>query len=259
MNLFFWRRNKRMKKLLGKRPPKIDPRTFKLSNYLPPSPPPAANWLKLSKWDMYGNDAVGDCVEACAGHMINIWDSYSVPNAKQPTTKDIIAAYSAVTGYRPGDPNTDQGTVMLDFLKYWRNVGIAGHRIYAFAAIKPGDLKQLQQAVWLFGAAMVGLAMPITAQNQPNGWSVPGNLTGDAAPGSWGGHCVPVGAYQDSIPARLRNAVITWGSNITMSDFFYETYCDEAYAVLSQEWMLTNGNAASGFNFTQLQADLSAL
>lgn len=241
---------------LGKKAARTDPRTLKFAKYVTPGPPPiTANWLNLSKWDMYGNDTLGDCVEAAAGHMINLWDSFT-QTIKQPTTGDVIAAYSAVGGYVPGDPSTDNGTNMLDFLKYWRKTGIAGHKIAAFVQLKAGDLNELRQAVALFGAAYIGVQLPLSAQGLEF-WSVPGGLTGDGSPGSWGGHCIPVGAYSETLPPSHRNTVITWGNKLTMSDYFYDCYCDEAYAVLSNEWLMTTGLAPSGFSFSQLEADLS--
>jgi hypothetical protein len=53
--------------------------------------------------------------------------------------------------------------------------------------------------------------------------------------------------------------VITWGSKLIMTPRFRRTYSDEAYAVLSQEWIEKNGQAVSGFNLAQLQADLASL
>ena len=38
-------------------------------------------------------------------------------------------------GFRPGDPSTDRGAYALDVLNYWRQSGIAGHRIAAYAAV----------------------------------------------------------------------------------------------------------------------------
>jgi hypothetical protein len=70
---------------------------------------------------------------------------------------------------------------------------------------------------------------------------------------------VPVGAYNEQLPGRLRNKLVTWGSVIPMSDYFYYCYCDEAYAVLSQDWIDTNGLAPNLFDLDLLQSDLAAL
>jgi hypothetical protein len=246
---------------LGKREKRIDTRTLKMAKYVTelPEPPQFANWLRPTSWPMFGNDTLGDCVEAASGHMIELWQSFMAPAAALPTDAQIITAYSGATGYVPGNPATDQGTDMLSFLNYWRKTGVGGQKIAAYVALKPGDLNELRLAVYLFGAAMIGVQLPISAQSQPTGWSVPAGLTGDGAPGSWGGHCIPVGAYYQSSPAADRNKVITWGEVITMSDYFYQCYSDEAYAVLSSDWIAANLQAPNNFDLAALQADLAAL
>jgi hypothetical protein len=197
-------------------------------------------------------------VEAAAGHMVDLWSSYTAPSQSVLSTSQIIAAYSGATGYVAGDPSTDNGTDMLSFLKYWRKTGVGGHKILAFMSLKTGDLNELRQAIWLFGSAFVGLQMPVTAQGADE-WTVPGSLTGDGAPGSWGGHCAPVGSYNETTPSRHRNIVVTWGQPLTMSDYFYRMYCDEAYAVLSQDWVNHALLAPNQFNLSTLQSDLQAL
>lgn len=245
---------------LGKRPARFDKRTLKLCDYLTaPAPPPAVSWLNnLKTWPMYANDQLGDCVEAASGHMVDLWASYTKPTEPVLSTSQIIAAYSGATGYVPGDPSTDNGTNILAFLKYWRNTGIGGHKIAGFVGLTPGSLIELRQSVWLFGAPMIGLQLPVTAQGASS-WTVPDSLTGDGAPGSWGGHCVPPAKYDVSLPARERNTVITWGQLMPMSDYFYQIYSDEAYAVLSLDWFNKVSEAPNNFNLKALQADLAAL
>jgi hypothetical protein len=245
---------------LGKKAARFDARTLKMAKYLTaPAPPLFSDWLEqVQSWPMFANDTLGDCVEAASGHMIQLWQSFTAPSAAVPTQAQIISAYSGGAGYIPGNPNTDQGTDMLTFLNYWRKNGVAGNKIAAYVALKPGNLTELRQAIYLFGAAMIGVALPITAQSQPTGWTVPGSLTGDGAPGSWGGHCIPVGAYSDAAPSGRRNKVVSWGEVLTMSDYFYQVYCDEAYAVIDPAWF-AGSEAPNHFDLDALQADLAAL
>jgi len=52
--------------------------------------------------------------------------------------------------------------------------------------------------------------------------------------------------------------VVTWGALKSMSWQFYGAYMDEAYAVLSADWISTKiGTAPSGFNMVALQQDLA--
>jgi hypothetical protein len=244
--------------ILGKRAPRLDARTFKLAKFLPPvipPPPPEASWvMKVPTWPMYLNDQLGDCVIAASGHMINQWTEFATNKEAKPTNAQILKAYEDVGGYVPGDPSTDNGCVMLDALNYWRKTGIAGHKILAYASVDLTRLDEVKTAVQLFGNLYLGIQLPLTVQ-ESNSWTVPsGGPFGDGSPGSWGGHCIPVVAY-----SPLTLTVITWGMRLKMSYNFLRDYADEAYCVLSSDWIAKTGLSPSQFNLTQLQADLAAL
>lgn len=243
---------------LGKQAARQDPRTLRLANYLPSTaiaPPPAKeDWeKKVKNWPMMLNDSIGDCTCACAGHMIEEWTTY-VGKTDTPDNDAILAAYEAITGYDPNDPSTDQGAVVLDVLNYWRRTGIGGHQILAYAALEPKNHDQVRDSVVLFGNCYLGVSLPISAQNQ-RVWSVPpGGPTGQGAPGSWGGHAIPVVAYN-----QRGLTVVTWGALKRMTWGFFDTYCDEAYAVLSQDWIDQNGLAPNSFDLDALKADLTEI
>ena len=85
-------------------------------------------------------------------------------------------------------------------------------------------------------------------------WAVPPQGTsGPGAPGSWGGHAVPVVAYD---PRGL--TVITWGKALRMTWGFWQAYCDEAYGILSPDF-LAKGKAPNGFDLATLKSDLAEL
>ena len=244
---------------LGKQAARHDVRTLQFSNYMkaaaPPAPPKLEDWTKKVKtWPMMLNNKLGDCTCACAGHMIEEWTTYAHAPGYTPTDPQILQAYEAVSGYNPKDPNTDNGAVILDVLNYWRQTGIAGHPISAFVALEPKNHEQVQDAVYLFGNCYLGVQLPLSAQNQKV-WSVPpGGPTGQGAPGSWGGHAIPIVEY-DSRGVT----VITWGEKLRATWSFLDTYCDEAYAVLSADWIAANEQAPNNFDLDQLQADLGEL
>lgn len=247
---------------LGKQRPKIDHRTFKLSNYLEkaalPPPPEETSWImKPTGWPMYGNDVLGDCVEATGGHTVGQWTYYAGGSEELIDEGDIIRFYSDAGGYVPGDPSTDNGTFMLNALNVWRQKGIggSGHRIGAYMSVDFRNRVEVMQAIQLFGNINLGIQLPISAQGQ-SAWTVAkgGTRTRVGAPGSWGGHCIPVMAAS---PITL--SCITWGQRLKMSWNFFEAYADEAYVVLSTEWIAPNGTSPSGFNLAQLQADLAQL
>jgi len=244
---------------LGKQAPRHDPRTFLFATYfrgdtLPP-PPASENWAaRVRDWPMMANDRIGDCTCAAAGHMIEQWTTYA-GRAAVPADKTIIAAYSAIAGYDPRTGANDNGAVELDVLNYWRHHGIASHKILAYVALEPKNHLQVKDAVLLFGNCYIGLALPQTAQRQVV-WTVPpGGPTGAGAPGSWGGHAVPVVAYDE------RGLIcVTWGMLKRMTWTFWDAYCDEAYAVLSKDWInKVSDQAPNRFDLVTLQKDLEAL
>lgn len=244
---------------LGKAPARHDSRTLQLAKYLPakalPAPPASEDFTKkVKKWPMMLNDNLGDCTCACAGHMIEQWTTYS-NTPVVPTDASILKAYEVVGGYNPANPDSDQGAVILDVLNYWRKTGVASHKIMAFASLEPKNHSEVEDSVMLFGNCYIGVQLPLSAQTQAV-WAVPpGGATGQGAPGSWGGHAIPIVAYDSR-----GLTVITWGATKRMSWGFLDTYCDEAYAVLSQDWISNVTKLTPDkFDLSTLQADLNQI
>jgi len=242
---------------LGKLAPRHDVRTLQFANYVTPEalpPVPAKyDWSgKIKKWGMMKNDTVGDCTCAAAGHLIMEW---TADNGKAYTPKDtdIIKAYSQITGYDPKTGKNDNGAVETDVLNYWRKTGIASHKIFAYAGLEPRNHDHVKEAVYLFGGCYIGLSLPVSAQTQTV-WSVPpGGATGIGAPGSWGGHAVPVVAYNSS-----GLTVVTWGELKKMTWGFWDVYCDESYAIISPDF-LNKDKTPNGFDIAALKADLKII
>jgi len=247
---------------LGKSAARHDPRTLLLASYITaalPTPPDNFDLTsKVTAWGMMENDQVGDCTCAAAGHLLMEWTANAGKKMFTPTDKQIIAAYSAITGYNPVTGANDNGAVEIDVLNYWRQSGIAGHKIGAYAAVEPSNHTNIMDSVYIFEGCYIGLQLPISAQAQVQNhqpWSVPpGGLTGDGKPGSWGGHAVPVVAYD----ARGLT-VVTWGALQVMTWSFWDAYCDEGYAIISNDYLTGKKVSPQGFNMQQLQADLADL
>src|SRR6267154_1128312 len=255
-----------LKLKLGKLTARHDPRTLLLASYTTPAlpaPPPAMNAAEKVKgpWGLMDNDQIGDCTCAAAGHLIMEWTATSQSKMATPTDKQIVAAYSAITGYNPTTGANDNGAQEIDVLNYWRQQGIGGHKIQAYIALEPSNHTHVMDSVWIFGGCYIGVALPKSAQAQTSNkqmWSVPASGTiGDGAPGSWGGHAVPVVAYDSR-----SLTVVTWGALQTMTWGFGAAYCDEAYAILRSDYLSQKGGqtvAPNGFNLKQLQEDLADL
>lgn len=247
---------------LGKLTARHDPRALLLASYVTPAlpAPPATCDVsdKITSWGMMQNDQVGDCTCAAAGHLLMEWTANAGKKMFTPTDKQIIAAYSAITGYNPTTGANDNGANEVDVLNYWRQTGIAGHKIGAFVSLEPSNHTHVMDGVYIFEGCYIGLSLPTSAQAQVQNhqpWSVPpGGTTGDGKPGSWGGHAVPVVAY-DSRGVTC----VTWGALQSMTWSFWEAYCEEAYAILSNDYLTGKKKTPQGFGMQQLQADLQDL
>ena len=245
---------------LGKHSVRHDQRTLKLNKYLSaslPAPKDSVNWTTkvTSPWGMMANDTVGDCTCAGAAHQIMTWTANS-NIVFIPSDDQVISAYSSITGYDPANPASDQGANELDVLNYWRQTGIAGHKIGAYTKVDQLNIDEVKSAMDIFGGLYIGVALPLTAQGQDQ-WEVvksfnPWNHNGDI--GSWGGHAVIAVAYDtESV------TVITWGAPLKMSWAFWMKYVEEAYAIISTDWINGDGNTPEGLHIEELMEDLNAI
>jgi hypothetical protein len=209
----------------------------------------------VSSWPMDCNDKLGCCTIAGAAHLIQLWTTLT-GSPVVPTDDQVVSEYSRLCGYNPSDPNSDQGGVESDILEAWQSDGIFGHKISGYVGINPQSAIQMKEAIWFFGGAYLGVGLPISAQNQTV-WDVPTGSHGkfgDGASGSWGGHCVPAVAADERFVV-----VVTWGAIKLMTWQFVQAYCDEAYALLSPDWMENSGLTVGGVPLASLQADLNRL
>lgn len=244
---------------LGKHAPRFDSRTLQFGAYLTKelAPPPVSrDYTKpVTTWPMMGNDAYGDCTCAAAGHMIQEWTANTSTQKIIPDAQ-ILASYNHFAKNNP-----DAGANMLDVLSYWRKSGIGGDKITAYVQLEPKNDLQARDAINLFGNCYIGVALPNFAVVPGSDflktpWVVPPQgPTGNAAPNSENGHCIPAVAYDE------RNLyVVTWGALKSMSWQFYDAYMDEAFAVLSPDWISQKlGVSPSGFNMVALSQDLAAI
>lgn len=239
-------------RMLGKLPPVHRPGALFLAAYLPtkhvPIPETVTNSACVTDWGMMANDRLGDCTCAAAGHLIQNW---TANNRCEAVLADavVVDAYSAITGYTPSDPNSDQGAVETDVLAYWKTEGFGGHKLTDYAVIESRSEYQMKLAIWLFGGVYTGIALPLSAQDQ-DGWAVvPGP---DGEPGSWGGHAVPILDYD-----AHRYSCVTWGTMLDMTKGFWRRYGDEAYAPLSLDWIdQVSNEAPNHLKWDDLKADL---
>jgi len=247
---------------LGKKPAQEDKRNLRLANYDVDLPTPTKIFGfggLYGEWGMLGNDRYGDCVFAGAAHETMMWNKLRGGVDVAMSTQNVLKDYSDVTGFDPSDPSTDQGTYMLDALKYRQKTGIRDahgnrHLITAYVELEPGNFDQAIQACYVFGAVGIGILVPDTIWDQwDNGeyWDVV-----DPNASIDGGHYVP-GVGSRNSAARI--TIVTWGRRWQMTKRFYETYVDEAWVMLSEEQIRADGLGIHGLDITKLKEDLAAI
>lgn len=259
---------------LGKLPARKDKRTFLMRNMVPfdaPDPPAAFDLqAKVSEWGMCLNDQLGCCTCATVAHMTLQMTTYAKLIPTRVPDDCVLRLYSAVTGYNPENPNTDQGANILDVLNYWRNRGIPAkktlfglfnissttHQILGYAAVDIKNQTEVKQALTVFGGLYIGVELPIYIQDA-DAWAMPAESVSadDRVPGSWGGHAINVVGYNET-----GVQVVTWGKTLWMSWDFWNTYVDEAYVVMTNDFFTdATSKTPTGYIMSQLAHDLRLL
>lgn len=241
-------------------PVETHPRVF-LDDYmafsaLPTAPPTVDRLTKVPNWPMYMNDQLGDCVEACVGHQIQAVTSYASTEVTVPDSA-VLKLYEDAAGYVPGDPSTDNGTVIQDALQVWHDSGVQGHTIAAFAELSNLSWPKLKQCLYLFGTVHLGINCPQSALDQFDMGSPVWSY--QAGSPIAGGHAIPLQKVTPYTGVKGILSVVTWGESIRMTTKFASEYIEEAWVVLTHDWVAQNGNDIDGFSYSQLQADFNAI
>lgn len=245
---------------LGKLSPKFDNDAVKFAQYASQPiivPESVENGITVKEWGMMRNDKIGCCTAAGAAHLEMLWTS-EVDNLIYISDDDVLKFYSNTTGYDPSTPHSDRGGIAIDILNYWKTNGFVinnnSHKINGWAELNIKNPLEIKAGIYWFGGIYVGVELPLSAQNQMV-WDITNPfLLGDATPGSWGGHCVILIGYNEIGPIA-----ITWGIRKQMTWGWWRAYSDEAYAVLSIDYLNKNGTTPDGFNLIQLEEDLKIL
>jgi hypothetical protein len=247
--------------MLGKLPAKSDSRTLRFNSYLLGEVgrlPPAVDYTRAvakgDRWPLLANNRFPCCTCSAAGHMIEVWTA-NTGKARIVADSSIVRAYRLFVGdvHKPHKH-------MIDVLNYWRTSGIGGDRILAYAQLIPGDVTEAKLTIQLFGACYIGLSLPNFALipatfdhvlNTP--WTKPFKKgMPETIPQRRNGHTVAAVKYD-----AKRIYVVTWGTLKAMSWDFYRTYCEEAYSVLSKDFIDSKyERAPSGFDLAALVRDL---
>jgi hypothetical protein len=250
---------------LGRKPPVAHGFRVQFGNYLRrkdlPPPPGNVNYSTGSAApaiaQMYLNDQLGDCVIAGGYHIIGMETGDANGQPFIASDQQITADYSAIGGYVPGNPATDNGANLTDAMNYWTQKGFAdGSKLVGWCAVDPSNQMESMQAAYLLENLYIGGALPDSWLNN----ATPGAVWDVDTPDPNNGHCVAIVGYSSQ-----GVLVSTWGMVVTMTWAAYASFCSpanngESYVLLSPDQISAGTQKApNGIDWNTLVADFQAL
>jgi hypothetical protein len=249
----------------GRRRPVARGPRLKLANYLratlPPAPPTAdfspEGQPALS--NVYLNDRLGDCVIAGAYHVVAT-ETGNAGKLFTATTDQIIKDYSAIGGYDPADPNSDQGCDEPTALNYWVARGFAnGTKPLGWVEVDATNRDELTSAMFLFENLYFGAELPDAWINPfPDGNGFTWDAAGPPVPEN--GHCVIGVGYTDkgvTIDTWGLLGCLTWNA---LGKYFTPLANGAAYVLLTPD-QLAKGQSRTpnGVDWASLIADFDTI
>ena len=251
---------------LGKKPAIFDRRTPRLASVLSahlPDPPAACDHgERFPSWPLWRNGdqlrthgppipGLGDCTAVGVASAIRVMTA-GRGGEIQLTDDEVVGIYQR-NGYDPARPATDQGAVELDVLNRWCEAGYAVGRqapdvLTGYGGVEPGNHDAVRRAIAMLGGLYIGLSLPDYALSDGTVWTAPRQPFRIA-----GGHAVFVHGY-DADGLWLNS----WAERKRMEWGFLDAFCDEAYGLLSRDWLAVNGLSPANEDFARLADELRA-
>jgi hypothetical protein len=210
--------------------------------------------------DVEGNANFGDCVEAEDAHYLGVITGNA--NALYAyTDEQTLADYSAITGFDPNNPATDQGTDPVADLNYRVTNGyVDGSKDAGWAMVDATNVAEVRYALAEFGNIKMWFGIPDSIVNSMS--SLQSGFVWDVAAGDadqQNGHCIGSCGYNPTkilaVAATARGLlVMTWGmlGLITwdaVAAWFIPANGGGMATRVSMDWINTkSGNAPSGLN-----------
>ncbi|HET6607066.1 MAG TPA: hypothetical protein VFG62_10375 [Rhodopila sp.] len=196
---------------------------------------------------------VGDCTNAGAGHLQQVWTFNAGGRMVTRPAMSVIQGYSESCGYVLGDPATDNGGLLTTVLKYWMTTGMPNadgtrETILGFFRVDPRQPEDVRRVIAECGGFYGGALIPASWSEVEQGqaWQADG-------PGVEG-HCITGFGYN---PETI--LCHSWGFDIPTADDVFTRYFDELYAVVSAEWIEKTGKTPFGMTLSALNASLDQL
>jgi len=239
---------------------------LRLSRYLNlklPTPPTSLDYSSAALSalrNIYLNSTLGDCVIANLGHVEGVLTG-NAGSLYTFTDSQITALYSAIGGYVPGDPATDQGCDPVTMLNYWQSNGAPSgqHQIAGWLSVDPTNPMEIKTALDLFENVQFAMELPDAWVNPtPNGDGFVWDVAGSPDPSN--GHMVCGYGYT---PSGV--LIDTWGMFGTLTFASIAEYCSaqangSVYCIVSHDSLIAASQETPvGLNWSSLIADFDAI
>ena len=216
--------------------------TYFEGGQLPTAPAKCTYALKV-QYPMADNNRIGDCV--IAGH-IHLSQAIAQENGGTYTYPGDAATqteYFKLTG------GQDAGLVESTFLSTAKTSLVLGSQVDVFCPFDHTRVDHVKSAIYTFGGAFLGVALPQSAEDQfPGTWTVVPNSP------IIGGHCIVAVGYDAQFVY-----IITWGKVIRCTWAWFTAYVEEAYAVIYTEEVQKNRGPLKQLDIARLRADVASL
>lgn len=249
----------------GRRKPVAIGPHLRLRNYLRaslPTAPATSDYSAAASGvlaDVMMNDQLGDCVVAGGYHIVGV-ETGNAGTAFHATQSQVVADYSAIGGYVPGDESTDNGCNLQDALNYWTSHGFAnGTKLLGWLAVDGTNVAEIQAAMWLFENLYFGMELPDAWISPfPSGSGFTWDVAGAADPQN--GHCV-MGVGHNTTGVQIG----TWGLIGTLTYSAIAEYATsqtggELYVMLTPDQLAKGAaKAPNGVAWGDIIADFDSL
>ena len=202
----------------------------------------------------------GNCVIASRYHGVGV----ATGNAGDQfiaTGAEIVADYSAISGYVPGDPSTDQGTDETTAQNYWLKHGFAnGVKPLSAIAIDATNRTEVETALWLFEGADICMELPDAWINPFP--SADGFVWDVSSPDDNNGHCIQAVGYDSHgliIDTWALFGTLTWAALAALAVPAAPAY-GSIYVTLTPD-LLSKGQSKvpAGVDWSSLVSDFDAM
>ncbi len=240
---------------LGRRPRARNPGVPHLSTLMAgfdvAPPPDSVDYLSSmpNYLGMMLNDSLGCCTISAIYHAVQVW-THAASKMQTDADEDVLATYETFCGYVDGDSNTDKGGVEQTVLGDWMTDGIpidsgANNKLAAWFEIDPRNTDDIKRSINECGLCYIGFEVPEnivpSTGNPPQLWEV------DPDAEIMGGHAIVLAGYDANTIS-----LISWGQKYQMTWDFFQTYTDEAYALVNQDWVDATGKTPLGLDLDTL-------